>query len=125
MTHQSIMRLSGRMKNHNSPMSHILQALFQADVCEAREVVFGPSCRSRDGEFSWFMEASNTYAGIKMPDGISGTQVREAPIAMTALDQPGQFPEESELVFEIPKSEFILEFQVDEKYETPEDNTWE
>jgi hypothetical protein len=124
MTHQNIICFSGRSKNLNSPISHILTALFQAEVCEAGEVVFGPSCRNPDGGFRWFQDECGTYAGIQMPDGLSGKQVREALIAMTGLDQSGQFPGESELVFMIPKSDFILEFQVDEKYETQESIAW-
>jgi hypothetical protein len=117
--------MSGRMKGLDLAVRHILQALLQSEQVEAGEVVFGPSCRKRDGEFSMFAHRGGYSMCMGMPDGLSGARVREVLMAVTGLDQSSQFPRQSDLVLEIPKSEFILEFAIDEKYETHDATTWQ
>lgn len=119
MTHQNVVRVSGRVNNPS--IGHILQALFQAQQDGASEVTFARSCRSISGEFRWSLEGRDYVIST---EGISGTEVRKALLALTGLDQSGEFPREADLVLEIPKSEFIQEFPVDEKYITPENITW-
>jgi hypothetical protein len=111
------------MNDFNPSIRHILQVLLQAEQGETREVVFGPSCRNRCGEFSWL--EGGVHTSMNMPDGLGGTQIREALISMTGLDQTVEFPKESNFVLEIPKSQFILEFPIDEEYAAQENTTWQ
>ena len=119
MTHQYVIRMSGSMKEMDPATRHILQALLQAAHDETRELAFGDSCRS---EFGWI--AQDVHVTIGMPDGLTGSQVREALTTMTGLDRLGEFPRESDFVLEIPESDFIVEFPIDKKYTDPETTKW-
>ena len=119
MTQQYIVRVSGLMKDFDPTTTHILGALLQAEQDEATEVAFGGSCRT---EFGWFV--GETRVGIDMPEGLSGSRVTEALITMTGLDQPGEFPKESDLVLETPESEFIVELPIDDTCYGPENIRW-
>ena len=120
MEHQNRLRISGRVKE--PILGFILQTMLQAEQDGASQLVFARSCRDVEGELGWIQ--AGQHCSIQTPSGITGRQIREALMDMTGLDRFTEFPKESSVVLEIPASEFIQEFEVDEKYRTAENEGW-
>ena len=99
MQHIAITHLSGRP--NNPALAYLVNALLQSEQDKPTEVVFRTTCANPEGELFWRIGNEKSIYGLKPPAGVRGTQVREALVQASGLNEFTAFPKESEFIFEL------------------------